>query len=395
MRTAGEKGTAHLRTLCHSDAANKRKPGLRPWLLFVMGSLRPVLSSGCPHPIGSGPASIHNILCLTKKTAAFFTKFSLRLPLSPVESCAIMSLISEICEEKSPMITDSLKLSQNDVRKLLSAASPDAALLYIYLQCGNRQEDAEADLHLNASRLSCAGATLRQLGLAPEDRPCRIAPGERPSYSERDVLEAMDTDASFRSLYGEVQRLLGRSLNTEELKILLGFVRYLGLPSDVISVLVCYCKDRARQRGSLRNPSLRTIEKEAYAWAERGIDTVEEAAAFIQAQNVRNSRLHRLMNILQIHGRSLTAAEERYAQSWLDMGADEEMISMAYERTCLNTGGLNWAYMNKILQRWNEQGFRTAEEVRSGDRKVSVPKGASGQLGEAELEAIQRVLREG
>ena len=86
------------------------------------------------------------------------------------------------------MITDSLKLSQNDVRKLLSAASPDAALLYIYLQCGNRQEDAEADLHLNASRLSCAGATLRQLGLAPEDRPCRIAPGERPSYSERDVL---------------------------------------------------------------------------------------------------------------------------------------------------------------------------------------------------------------
>ena len=293
------------------------------------------------------------------------------------------------------MITESLKLSQNDVRKLLSAASPDAALLYIYLKSGNRPQDAETDLNLNSSRLSCAGATLRQLGLIADERPSQIAPGERPSYSEKDVLTAMDTDSSFRSLYGEVQRLLGRSLNTEELKILLRFVRYLGLPADVISVLVCYCKDRARQRGSLRNPSLRTIEKEAYAWAEQGIDTVEEAAAFIQAQNVRNSRLHRLMNILQIHGRSLTAAEERYAQSWLDMGMEEELISMAYERTCLNTGGLNWAYMNKILQRWNEQGFRTAEEVRNGDRKNSVPSGASGQLGQAELEAIQRVLREG
>ena len=293
------------------------------------------------------------------------------------------------------MITESLKLSQNDVRKLLSAASPDAALLYIYLKSGNRPQDAETDLNLNSSRLSCAGATLRQLGLIADERPSQIAPGERPSYSEKDVLTAMDTDSSFRSLYGEVQRLLGRSLNTEELKILLGFVRYLGLPTDVISVLVCYCKDRARQRGSLRNPSLRTIEKEAYAWAEQGIDTVEEAAAFIQAQNVRNSRLHRLMNILQIRGRSLTAAEERYAQSWLDMGMEEELISMAYERTCLNTGGLNWAYMNKILQRWNEQGFRTAEEVRNGDRKNSVPSGASGQLGQAELEAIQRVLREG
>ena len=50
--------------------------------------------------------------------------------------------------------------------------------------------------------------------------------------------------------------------------------------------------------------------------------------------------------------------------------------------------------MNKILQRWQEQGFKTAEDVQSGDRKP-IPKGASGQLGAAEMEAIQRVLREG
>ena len=290
------------------------------------------------------------------------------------------------------MMTEALKLTQTDLKKLLGAASPDAALLHLYLACGNRLENAEAELSLSASRVSCATATLRQLGLLADDRPSHIAPGERPSYSETDVLEAMDTDNSFRSLYGEVQRLLGRTLNTEELKILLGFVRYLGFSADVISVLICYCKDRARQKGSLRNPSLCTIEKEAYAWAERGIETVEDASAFIQAQNVRNSRLSRLMSLLQIRGRNLTAAEERYAQSWLDMGMEEEVLAMAYERTCLNTGGLNWAYMNKILQRWNQQGLRTAEEVRGGDRKL--PKGASGQLGSAELEAIQRVLQE-
>lgn len=292
------------------------------------------------------------------------------------------------------MRQEQLQLSENDVRKLLGAASPDAALLYLYMKSGNPAEGAEQDLNLSASRVSCAEATLRQLGLV-EERPCHIAPGERPNYSETDVLEAMEGDRSFRSLYGEVQRLLGRSLNTEELKILLGFVRYLGMSADVISVLVCYCKDRARRRGSLRNPSLRTIEKEAYAWAERGIDTVEEAAAFIQAENVRASRLGRLTQILQIRGRNLTAAEERYAQSWLDMDMDEEMLSMAYERTCLNTGGLNWAYMNKILQRWQQQGLRTAQEVREGDRKKPVPKGASGELGQAELEAIQQLLREG
>jgi len=291
------------------------------------------------------------------------------------------------------MNVDAIAISQPDVRKLLSAANPDAALLYIYLHSGNPVSNASVDLQLSESRLSCASAVLRQLGLWAEEKRVHIAPGERPSYSETDVLDAMDRDTSFRSLYGEIQRLLGRSLNTEELKILLGFVRYLGMTPDVISVLVCYCKDRARQKGSLRNPSLRTIEKEAYAWAERGIDTVEEAAAFIQTQNVRYSRIGRLMQVLQIRGRSLTAAEERYASSWLDMGFDESAISMAYERTCLNTGGLNWAYMNKILQRWHEAGLHNADQIKNGDQK-SIPKGASGQLGAAELEAIQKVLRE-
>lgn len=293
------------------------------------------------------------------------------------------------------MMTEELKISQKDMRLLLSAASPDAALLYLYTRSGNDWKNAGAELHMSESRLGCAEATLRQLGLMLDDRVSHIAPGERPSYSERDVLQAMDGDGDFRGLYGEVQRLLGRSLNTEELKILLGFVRYLGMTPELVSVLVCYCKDRARRKGSLRNPSLRTIEKEAYAWAERGIESVEDAAAFIQNENVRTSRISRLMGLLQIHGRSLTGAEERYAKAWLDMDLSEELISMAYERTCLNTGGLNWAYMNKILQRWHDQGLRTAEDVRTGDRKGSLPKGASGQLGQAELEAIQRVLREG
>ena len=289
------------------------------------------------------------------------------------------------------MNIDRIEIDQADMRKLLTAASADAALLYLYLHCGNDPAGVETDLHLSGSRLSCAAATLRQLGLWPEPRQTIAFSGERPAYTEQDVLYA---GADFQLLKGEVQRLMGRVLNTEELKILLSFERYLGLPAEVISVLVCYCKDRARSKGSLRNPSLRAIEKEAYAWAEQGIDTVEEAAAFIQRQNVRNSRMGRLLQQLQIRGRTLTPAEERYAQSWLDMGFDDEAIAMPYERTCINTGTLKWPYMNSILQRWHDAGLHTADQIRGGDRR-SVPKGASGELGEAELDAIKKVLQEG
>ena len=360
------------------DATNHKRRNEKP-----EGSLRFFVFAACRK---------HNILWSAKKRDGFSVFFSGKWTLSGDETCVIMTVTDEFGEK--PMNVESICLDRPDVHKLLLAASGDAALLYIYLKAGNPMEGAAEALHLTAERIRCAGATLRQLGLHQEEKPSHILPGERPSYSERDVLDASG-DADFRSLCGEVQRLLGRTLNTEELKILLGFVRYLGLGADVVSVLICYCKDRARQRGNLRNPSLRAIEKEAYAWAERGIDTMEEAVAFIQTQNQRNSRLNQLQNLLQIRGRSLTAAEERYAGSWLEMGFEDEAITMAYERTCLNTGGLNWAYMNKILQRWHEAGLHTAEEVRSGDRKpgTAAPAGQR-QLDTDEIEAIRRMMRE-
>ncbi len=279
------------------------------------------------------------------------------------------------------------------MQKLLSAASGDAALLYLYIQCGNAPAAAEQALRMTSGRYQCAAATLRQMGLWPEEKPRLVLSGERPQYSEQDVLSAIDRDGEFKILYGEIQRLLGRTLNTEELKIILSFVRYLGLPADVICVLVCYCKDRARQRGSLRNPSLRSIEKEAYAWAGQSIDTMEEAGAYIQAQNMRKSRIRELMQLLQIKGRELTAAEERYATAWLEMGFHKDALELAYERTCLNTGNMNWAYMNKILLRWHESGLHSAEQIHAGDRKP-LPKGASGQLGQAGLEGIRNALQE-
>ena len=292
------------------------------------------------------------------------------------------------------MNIENITIEKAQLHKLFSLGNGNASLLYLYLHSGNPIGQAALDLNLPANQIALAEASLRQMGLWTENAKATFAPGERPAYSETDVITAMDTDMDFRSLYGEVQRLLGRVLTTEELKLLLGLRRYLGLPNDVISVLVYYCKDRARQRGSVRNPSLRTIEKEAYNWAEQGIETSEQAAVYIQAQNLKNSALERLKGIIQVRGRSLTPGEERYASAWLDMGFEEEAIAMAYERTCLHTGGLNWAYMNKILQRWHEAGLHTAQEIKQGDRKPAVPKGASGELGQAELEAIAKIMQE-
>ncbi len=287
---------------------------------------------------------------------------------------------------------DNLTISSGDVRKLLAAGSGDAALLYLHIHTGGSADTAAKALNLSESAVACAAAVLRQLSMWPEDRRGFLPTGERPGYTQADVDTAMETDVDFRRLVEEVERLRGKILTAAEMQILLGFVRYLGMSAEVVCILVSYCKDRARQQGRLRLPSLQSIEKEAYAWAERGIETLEDASAYIHTQNLRNSKLGKLKSLLQIHGRNLTSGEERYADKWLAMGFDDGALSMAYERTCLNTGGLNWAYMNKILTRWHESGWHTVQQITAKDQKGAVPKGASGEISQAELDAMRRMM---
>ncbi len=287
-----------------------------------------------------------------------------------------------------------LNLSRQELKKLLGYGNGDAALLLLYLRCGNPMGEAGEALVMPEGRLAEAKAALLQLGLWQEDSHRIPREEERPRYSEEDVLDAQTHDREFETLRGEVQRNLGRVLNVEELKILLGILRYLGLTPEVVSLLISYCKEKNLRRGYKRAPTMRMIEKEAYAWADRGIDTLEAAVAFVRQESLRANGVAQIKKILQIYDRGLTPGEEKYAAAWLDMGFDQEALELAYEKTCVNTGGLKWPYMNRILQSWHDQGLHRGRDIRTGDRKQPAGKTGRRELDREEKEAIDRMLRE-
>lgn len=289
-----------------------------------------------------------------------------------------------------------LHLPRQDVRKLLAASAPDGALVYLYLRNGGDLAEAETALRMPKHRLDYALASLRQLGLYDDEKP-RLLQRQPPNYTERDITLEMERGPDFGMLVGEAQRRLGRILSTEELKILLSLRDYLGLPNEVISSLICYCIQRCRQRGA-KAPSLRSIEKEAYRWADDGIDTLEEAAIYMQTQLERQSAVGRVKQALQLGERRLSAAEEKYIVTWLEWGFGTEEIVLAYEKTCLNTGTMKWPYCNSILSSWHQQGLCRVADIQNGDarpgKKQTVPMGASGQLGDLERQAIERLKRD-
>lgn len=84
------------------------------------------------------------------------------------------------------------------------------------------------------------------------------------------------------------------------------------------------------------------------------------------------------------------------------MGFSEDAIVLAYEKTCLNTGGMKWPYCNSILRSWHEKGLHTVTEIEAGDVRPQAPGAAAraagsagqGELGELERQAAERLRRE-
>ena len=67
------------------------------------------------------------------------------------------------------MNIEKITLEPDQLRKLFACGS-DVALLYLYLRCGNDPEKAAQQLHISDTAVSCAAATLRQVGLWEQDR---------------------------------------------------------------------------------------------------------------------------------------------------------------------------------------------------------------------------------
>ena len=268
---------------------------------------------------------------------------------------------------------ESVTLTAQALGRLLDRGDGDAALLYLALLRRHGTvppRSLAGELRWDRPRIEAAENTLRELGLiAPE---AVLEPAEqKPENQSADTIQRLTQEAEYAGLTAEVERRLGKKLTTPETGALLGLYDYLGLPADVIYLLVCHCAERvARRYGEGRRPTLRQIEKEGYAWARRGIDNQAAASEYLRKYAERQGMLPQYMRVLGLGDRPPAASEERYLTAWQEMGFPPEAVALAYDKTVLKCHELKWPYCNGILKRWHEAGRHTLGEIEERDRPV-------------------------
>ena len=288
-------------------------------------------------------------------------------------------------------------LSAGEADKLLACADGTAALLYLHIlrSGGFSLTSAARVLKRSEAEVALAADTLRRLGLLEQFAKDRPQPArEIPEYTAEDIVRRAETDRAFSGVAAEAERTLGRVLSSNDLRLLFGIYDYLGLPADVIMLLLHHCVE-AYQAGSGagRMPTMRYIEKEGWFWAEQEIVTLEAAEEHIRREKQRQERTEEVKRVLQIRDRELTATERKYVESWLELGYGPETLAIAYDRTVSSTGKLAWRYMDRIVQSWNEKQLYTPEAIEAGDSRRSGGKKAAGESGRSDSEKLAQMRR--
>lgn len=300
------------------------------------------------------------------------------------------------CLKSSPALT----VPADAADKLLELGDGECALLYLYILRSRGEllpAQAARDLDRSEDVIRAAAERLQRQGLLA-DAGTRFLPGpeELPQYETADIVRRSREDGAFKALVEETQSILGHGLSGADLNTLFGIYDRLGLGYEVTLLLIHHCVDKLRRRcGEGRLPTMHSIEREAYVWANKELVTPEQAEEYLRSLERLAEEGEKLRRALQIIGREPTRTEREYMDKWLAMGYGVDALTLAYDRTVTSTGKLAWAYMNKIVLSWYEKGLFTVEEIQKGDQRAggrkstSRPASVTGYSGNDDLDWLE------
>lgn len=205
-----------------------------------------------------------------------------------------------------------------------------------------------------------------------EKKP-EVSPSHRDTdtrtYTGEEIADILEKKPEVASLLDFAQARLERVFSPSDTAKLVYLEDYILMTPPMIMKIIDYCVDMDKK-------SMRYVEKTALSIYDEGIETYAALEEYFEKKKKTKSEEGIVRNIMGIGERNFTAAEKVHISKWFtEYESTEELISLAYDKTIASISKPSVPYMSKLLQRWHENGYRNAQDVKNASSSAKSKNG--------------------
>ena len=181
--------------------------------------------------------------------------------------------------------------------------------------------------------------------------------------TREEAVKRIADSGELKFLSDVVQQKLSRPITTAEMKTLVWLYDCYGLPVEVIVMAIEYAVNSERLNFSY-------IEKVCVNWAKNDITTLQQAEEKVNELYLSKTAWNIVRSAFGIEKRKPSAAEQKYADKWINtFEFNKDMLVAAYD-ICINqTSKYNAKYINTILESWHKEGYKKPSDIQAKQDK--------------------------
>lgn len=226
-----------------------------------------------------------------------------------------------------PTLCDKLELSASEVINALSFWAKEGII---------ELEDAEVSARVISSTTDISNSS--------------------PSYTGTQITNFLISNPNFKMLADCAQDVLGKLFTANDYNSLHYLKEYFGFSDEYILMFLAYCQENG-------TTSWYYIRKTAKALYDEGIDTYEKLENHFAARRNKRSFEYKVRKLFDVGMREFTKKERNYFDNWVELKTSYDLIKLAYEISIDNGKGVNWSYINRILENWHTSGVKTVKDA--------------------------------
>ncbi len=297
-------------------------------------------------------------------------------------------LLCALCSD-SP-VADTAQLAE---RAGVSPAAAEDAMLF-WLSHGVLEAEQTDGTQLPAALPATAPVTAPVTAPAAVPKPAEPEKPEKTApakvivkYSPKDIAERISESREVSEMFDQVQKILGKTINTTEAGGLLALYEYFGFSVPSIMILTQYTVGIGKGK-------MRYIETVAREWFDRGITEYADVEKEINRLTELRKNENRIKRLLHLDSLRPTKEQEQMFSNWVAWGFSDDMIELADEKCRKAIFKTDPNYINGILKRWHEDGVLTPADAAANEKHFADSKKQSSDYEHSSSLSIEEWYRQ-